>query len=176
MEGKEYCLKEHQILKKWIYTLPQEIRMEVEKDKKFFPIPRNIDQKSITQGLNILYGQGKERRLRPGEEASIMETIRRYLDNSIQNPQIWNHKTLYIPVTLQQIIKLSGLESISEYPFCMKQIELHWKMMATRFYYSENIHPKRIQKFLEVAQIKGHFLDISKSDRIVDYLLKHAKK
>lgn len=85
LKGETFCKNEAEILSKWIYTLPQEIRMEIEIDKKYFPIPRNIDAKSINEGLNQLYGRGSSRRLRPGEEASIMETIRRFLEQSPTN-------------------------------------------------------------------------------------------
>lgn len=62
--------------------------MEIEKDKKFFPIPRNIDQSSIRQGLDKLFGTGKSRRLRPGEEAALMETINSFLNECLKNPSL----------------------------------------------------------------------------------------
>jgi hypothetical protein len=62
--------------------------MEIERDKKFFPIPRNIDQTSIRKGLDKLFGTGKQRRLRPGEEALLLETINAYLEESLKNPQM----------------------------------------------------------------------------------------
>jgi hypothetical protein len=75
--------------------------MEIEKDKRFFPIPRNIDQSSIRQGLDKLYGTGKSRRLRPGEEAALMETINSFLSECLKNPQLITYSTncfLFIPV------------------------------------------------------------------------------
>lgn len=57
---------EKDILKGWIMCLNREDRMEVEKERTWFPNPRNIELRHIDSGLNEIYGVGTKRRLRPG--------------------------------------------------------------------------------------------------------------
>jgi|JI6StandDraft_1071083.scaffolds.fasta_scaffold273210_2 hypothetical protein len=58
---------EKDILKGWIMCLNREDRMEVERERTWFPNPRNIELRHIDSGLNEIYGVGPKRRLRPGE-------------------------------------------------------------------------------------------------------------
>lgn len=58
---------EKDILKGWIMCLNREDRMEIEKERTWFPNPRNIELRHIESGLNEIYGVGPNRRLRPGE-------------------------------------------------------------------------------------------------------------
>ena len=60
--------------------------MEIEVDKRFFPIPRNIDHSSIKKEMEQIYGVGKNRRLKPGEEALIMETIHYFIKKIQDDP------------------------------------------------------------------------------------------
>lgn len=70
--------------------------MDVERDKTYFPVPRHIHLYSIEKvtnfyifdiiiilflikGLNLLFGQGKKRIMRPGEEAAIISAIEKFL-------------------------------------------------------------------------------------------------
>lgn len=80
--------------------------------------------------INILYGEGDKRRLRPGEEAAIIQQI----DNMILDFQ--NHPD-YIKLSLTSDIKflnllleaidkilfLSKFKELSNYPFCRKQVK-----------------------------------------------------
>lgn len=68
------------------------------------------------------------------------------------------------------------MEDLNEYTLCMKQLECHWKIQATRFRYSGDpvLKSKFFEKFLHMAQARGHFFDLSKKEHpLVDYLLKH---
>ncbi|CAD8133014.1 unnamed protein product [Paramecium pentaurelia] len=174
-QGQTFLNKTNQsILQAWIPTLPQDERKQIEKNKKNFPIPRNIAYHEIIDGLNTLYGQGKNRRLWPGEEALLMETIRLYIEKILQNPKLLMHSVQF---TLQQIIKISGLTEIANYKFCMLQLECHWKMMITRFRYSGNkeLNKKSWQHWLELAQLRGHFLNLQSDNVLTQYLLKHQQ-
>ncbi|CAD8090374.1 unnamed protein product [Paramecium sonneborni] len=174
-QGQIFLNKANQsILQSWIPTLPQDERKQVEKYKKNFPIPRNIPYHEIIDGLNTIYGQGKNRRLWPGEEALLMETIRLYINKILQNPKLLIHS---VPFTLQQIIKISGLTEIENNKFCMLQLECHWKMMITRFRYSGNkeLNKKSWQNWFEMAQMKGHFLNLQNDNILTQYLLKHQQ-
>ncbi|CAK94884.1 unnamed protein product (macronuclear) [Paramecium tetraurelia] len=174
-QGQTFLNKTNQsILQAWIPTLPQDERKQIERNKKNFPIPRNIAYHEIIDGLNILYGQGKNRRLWPGEEALLMETIRLYIGKILQNPKLLMHS---VPFTLQQIIKISGLTEIANYSFCMLQLECHWKMMITRFKYNGNkeLNKKSWQHWLELAQLRGHFLNLQNDNALTQYLLKHQQ-
>ncbi|CAD8148736.1 unnamed protein product [Paramecium octaurelia] len=174
-EAQKFLNKANQqILQNWIPTLPQDERKQIEKNKKYFPIPRNIPFHEILDGLKVLYGQGKNKRLWPGEEALLMETIRLYIEKIVQNPKLLLHSVAF---TLQQIIKLAGLEEILNYKLCMQQLECHWKMMITRFRYSglAELNKKSWQYWLEQAQLRGHFLNLQNDNLLTQYLLKHQQ-
>ncbi|CAD8177997.1 unnamed protein product [Paramecium pentaurelia] len=174
-QGQEFINKNNKsILQAWIPTLSQEERKQIEKNKKNFPIPRNITYNEIMDGLNKLYGKGKNRRLWPGEEALLMETIRLYIDKVLQNPRLLMQSVAF---TLLQIITISGLTEIANYKLCMLQLECHWKMMITRFRYSGNkeLNKKHWQHWLELAQLRGHFLNLHTDNVLTQYLLKHQK-
>ncbi|CAD8103300.1 unnamed protein product [Paramecium sonneborni] len=94
------------ILQNWIPTLPSDESKLIEKNKKNLHFPRNIAYHDIIDGLNTIYGQEKNRRLWPGQEALLMETIRLYLRKIFLNPKLLIHSVPYI---LQQIIKIQEL-------------------------------------------------------------------
>jgi uncharacterized protein YcgL (UPF0745 family) len=59
----------------------------------------------------------------------------------------------------------------------MKQLECHFKIMATRWRYSGklNLSNKNIEKAINTAQSRGHFLDLNKRDHpLIKYLLKYS--
>lgn len=69
--------------------------------------------------------------------------------------------------------KLSELEN---YPMCYRQIEAHFKIMATRWRF-DNIDNKTNRMF-EPAIINGknNFVDLGKAGVLSDYLLKHSNR
>ena len=106
------------MLSKWIKCLPREERQEVEIDKTFFPIPRNIMMNKISQGLDLLYGKGKKRIMRPGEEASIIETIDKVLEDCKNDFTILALNG--VQSLIKRVLRRSDLEELLEFPLCMK--------------------------------------------------------
>ncbi|KAL4443139.1 hypothetical protein ABPG74_002206 [Tetrahymena malaccensis] len=196
LKGKDYYSKqEPELLKKWISCLPIEERMEIEKDKTYFPVPHRLMMHQIDQGLNEMYGTGKNRILRPGEEATIIETISRFLSEcqnidifhristsnvnckySFMIKQFLNLSKFQIAI-LQYLLKRCDLFNLTEFPLAMKQIECHWKIMATRFRCSDKMPSdhKLFEKYLYMAHLRGHFFQLQKKDNpLVSYLLKYS--
>ena len=59
----------------------------------------------------------------------------------------------------------------------MKQLECHFKIMATRWRYSGrlNLTNKNTEKAINTAQSRGHFLDLNKREHpLVKYLLRYS--
>lgn len=59
----------------------------------------------------------------------------------------------------------------------MKQLECHFKIMATRWRHSGrlNLNNKNIEKAIHTAHSRGHFLDLNKREHpLVKYLLKYS--
>lgn len=110
---------EKDILKGWIMCLNREDRMEVEKERTWFPNPRNIELRHITSGLNEIYGTGAKRRLRPGEEASLIESIERFLAECTRTP---GQISLRESTIFDTILNWAELEDLQKYAFCMKQL------------------------------------------------------
>jgi hypothetical protein len=57
---------------------------------------------------------------------------------------------------------------------CIKQVEIHFKMMATKWRYSGTIdHSDRI---MEAALVMGknNFLDLNRQNTLTAFLLKHS--
>ncbi|KAL4488475.1 hypothetical protein ABPG72_013043 [Tetrahymena utriculariae] len=178
LKGKDYYSKqEPELLKKWISCLPIEERMEIEKDKTYFPVPHRLMMHQIDQGLNEMYGTGKNRILRPGEEATIIETISRFLSDC-QNIDIFHRiATSNVNSILQYLLKICDLFNLVEFPLAMKQIECHWKIMATRFRCSDKMPSdhKLFEKYVYMAHLRGHFFQLQKQDNpLVTYLLKYS--
>ena len=75
------------------------------------------------------------------------------------------------------ILGWAELEDLQKNPFCMKQLECHFRIMATRWRYSGrlNLTNKSIEKAVNTAQSRGHFLDLNKREHpLVKYLLKYS--
>ena len=68
------------------------------------------------------------------------------------------------------------LQELQNYPMCYRQIEAHFKIMATRWKY-RNIDNKT-NKMVQPAILNGknNFVDFGKSGVLADYLLKYSNK
>lgn len=69
------------------------------------------------------------------------------------------------------IIADAKLQELEGYPNCIKQIETHFKIMATRWKYSGRLNRK--DRNLEASLIggKGNFIDLTKKGILSTYLL-----
>ncbi len=126
--------------------------------------------------MEKLYGNGMNRRLKPGEEATILENIRKILDKCKDDSGFFQYST---HSAVRKILKKSDLDKLINYPLCFRQTEGHWKIMATRFRYSgrEELHSKKLEKFLANSQCKTHFLNLNQENHpLVNYLLKYSIK
>ena len=81
---------------------------------------------------------------------------------------------------VRKILKKCDLEELINYPLCLKQTEIHWKIMATRFRCSGKavIKAKRFEKIFSNSQCKNHFINLSQKENniLVSYLLKYSKE
>ena len=126
--------------------------------------------------MEKLYGNGINRRLKPGEEATILENIRKILEKCKENPEFFQYSA---HSAVRKILKKCDLEELINYPLCFRQTEGHWKIMATRFRYSgrDELHSKKLEKMLANSQCKNHFLNlIQENHPLVNYLLKYSIK
>ncbi|CAD8208022.1 unnamed protein product [Paramecium octaurelia] len=76
----------------------------------------------IERNFNQIYKSGKFRWLYPGEEAAIIEVFKKISLLMMSMQKIQN-----------LIINKKRLEYLFNYPICLKQIEAHWKILATIF-------------------------------------------
>lgn len=126
--------------------------------------------------MEKLYGNGANRRLKPGEEAAILENIRIFLEKCETSPDFLQCS---VHNAVRKIIKKANLEELLAFPVCVKQTELHWRIMATRFRCSGKpyLESKKFEKFLASSQCKAHFLNLRQTDNIlVKYLMKHSSR
>jgi len=72
----------------------------------------------ISQGLDLLYGKGKKRIMRPGEEASIIETIDKVLEDCKNDFTILALNGVH--GLIKRVLRRSDLEELLEFPLCMK--------------------------------------------------------
>jgi len=75
--------------------------------------------------------------MRPGEEASIIENIEKILEECKNDLTILAFNG--VKVLIKRILRRSDLEELLEFPLCIEQIECHWKLMATRLRYSNQL-------------------------------------
>jgi len=103
----------------------------------------------------------------------IIEGIEKYLNKCSQDPMKIARKDYDIISDILADCKLSELEN---YPMCYRQIEAHFKIMATRWRF-DNIDNKTNRMF-EPAIINGknNFVDLGKAGVLSDYLLKHSNR
>ncbi len=77
---------------------------------------------------------------------------------------------------ISDVLGDSKLLQLENYPMCYRQIEGHFKIMATRWKYG-NIDNKT-NKMFETAIINGknNFVDLGKVGVLSEYLLKNSNK
>lgn len=123
-----------------------------------------------------MYGVGIKRHLKPGEEASIMENIKEILEKCETHPEFFQYS---VNTVVKKVLKKSDLENLISFPLCFKQVEYHWKIMATRFRYSGKpiLRNKKFEKVFSSSQCKNHFINLNQDNNIlVEYLFKYSNK
>lgn len=126
--------------------------------------------------MEKLYGYGINRRLKPGEEATVMENIRKILEKCEKNPEFFQYS---VNTAVKKIFKKCDLENLMHFPLCYKQVETHWKIMATRFRCSGDLFLKnrKFERILSSSQAKNHFVNLNQENSILAaYLLKYSQK
>ena len=75
---------------------------------------------------------------------------------------------------MNEILLNSRLTELEHYPVCLKQVELLWKVMATRWRYSGSLNLK--DKQVETALLIGrsNFFEITKQTPLINFLLSHS--
>jgi len=81
--------------------------------------------------MQIVYGEGQSRRLRPGEEATIIETIECLISGIVEADQVpqlsfagkYPRKlNVTIKVYRSKVLEIAGLTKLHDFPFCLKQV------------------------------------------------------
>lgn len=116
-----------------------EIYLPVDEGKVEIPYTstRLYQLNEIEKGLIEIYGVGKNRSLTIGEESIIIGGIERYLKLCTRDPLKIGRKDFDIIATILRECKMEELEGL---PMCMKQVETHLKLMATKWRYSGNLN------------------------------------
>ncbi|CAD8109496.1 unnamed protein product [Paramecium sonneborni] len=116
----------------------------------------------IERNYNQVYKSGKLRWLFPGEEAAIIQGIEEFLNDCQKKISLL---MMSIQKILKTIITQKRLEYLFNYPICMKQIEAHWKIMATIFKLKRQHHIYKNQMthklWKEIQASKTLFLDLN---------------
>ncbi|CAD8085740.1 unnamed protein product [Paramecium primaurelia] len=116
----------------------------------------------IERNFNQIYKSGKFRWLYPGEEAAIIEGIESFLNCCSKKISLL---MMSIQKILKTIITQKRLEYLYNYPICMKQIEAHWKIMATIFKLKQynRIYKNQVTNKLwkDIQASKTLFLDLN---------------
>ena len=88
-------------------------------------------------------------------------------------------QTCFLAAIVNRILKQSNLEELSEYPLCLKQIEMHWKIMATTMRCSQQpqyIEDRGFDRVFHQANQRGHFVNLNiRSDPLANYLMGQAE-
>ncbi|CAD8116439.1 unnamed protein product [Paramecium sonneborni] len=116
----------------------------------------------IERNFNQVYKSGKFRWLYPGEEAAIIQGIETFLNDCQKKV---SQLMMSIQKILKTIISQKRLEYLFNYPICMKQIEAHWKIMATLFKLKQQHHSYKNQVtnrlWKEIQASKTLFIDLN---------------
>ncbi|CAK92763.1 unnamed protein product (macronuclear) [Paramecium tetraurelia] len=130
----------------------------------------------IERNFNQIYKAGKFRWLYPGEEAAIIESIESFLNDC-------QKKISLLMMSIQKILKTiiiqKRLEYLFNYPICMKQIEAHWKIMATIFklkqqhrHYKNQVTNKL---WKDIQASKTLFLDLNLDNNKLTHFVKQLQ-
>ena len=125
----------------------------------------------IDKEFKRIYGAGKNRSLSVGEEAILIEGIHKYLKICSNNPVKIGRKDYDI---LEDVLADCKMPELENYPMCMRQVEAHFKIMATRWRYSGQLNLKDRLVESGLAMGKNNFLDLGKDNPLTAYLLANS--
>ena len=75
-----------------------------------------------------------------------------------------------------KLMQIAGLQSLTNVGKINKEVQLHWRLMLTRFI-TRTTMDKRWQKVINMHSVKAHFINLNnKNSPLVAYLLKHSDK
>jgi hypothetical protein len=101
----------------------------------------------------------------------VLQAIEKYLRICSKDPLKIGRKDFDI---LEDVLRECKMGELEELPMCMKQVEMHFKLMATKWRYSGALdHNDRI---LEAALVMGknNFLDLNRQNPLTAFLLSHS--
>ncbi len=101
-----------------------------------------------------------------------MAAILRILDSVQAEPE---QLQVGVGGLVTRVLKESGLSALLGKDKVVKQVELHWRLMATRM--KSRLRPgRRWEKVLAMAAVKSHFVDLSsKESPLTQYLLRSGR-
>lgn len=88
-----------------------------------------LSDQQIREGIDICYGKGERKKLRPGEEALIKKNMKELIDEAKTSPELLTGSNL---ITVNKLLKRCKLTYLLKYPACIKQIELLWKIHLSK--------------------------------------------
>lgn len=88
-----------------------------------------LSDQQIREGIDICYGKGERKKLRPGEEALVKKNMKELIDEAKTSPELLTGSNL---VTVNKLLKRCKLTYLLKYPGCIKQIEGLWKNFLTK--------------------------------------------
>lgn len=125
----------------------------------------------IEKGFKEIYGTGKGRSLTIGEEAMVLQGIEKYLRVCSKDALKIGRKDYDI---LEDVLQECKMQELEELPMCMKQVEAHFRLMATRWRYSGQLDLN--DRIVEAALVMGknNFLDLNRQNGLTAFLLRHS--
>jgi len=147
----------------WIKSLSRAERIKIEREKTVFPQPKFLTNQEISKGITHYFGEGCSRRLRPGEEAFLIRAIEELLEECFTYAEKTS-KVLSNPVStiVVRLCKRAHLEYLLEYPVCVKQIDLLWRINYTRQRNDRDLSEHRdVARVFENSNFKSHMISES---------------
>lgn len=180
-ETKKPCEVDEYDTHKWLGFFDYSERCQLTLESKHMPPYKFFPKKVINKEMNEVFRRGKNRVLRPAEEATIIACIDRIIGDLAKNPEgrIVDLLSENITFLVQAVIQETEFYDLERYPNCMRMIEWHLRIAFTVFAHSnqECLRNKKITRVLIAAQSKGIVLDIEDTRHpIVQYLLETAQK